>query len=152
MIKYLSPTNGKAEQATVKQDRTIEDLRNHNLQLELELTRTKLELLNLQRESAWTSSPKMVAADQSTTSGDNPTVKPTLKDLHQDPNVQSELKSLMDSLGEPVLVGLTEEEQDPARQLLEPTSSRGKRKRSPPLTKFHFPSGQRLTFLLCVFS
>ena len=33
----------------------------------------------------------------------------------------------MDSLGEPVLVGLTEEEQDLARQLLEPTSSRGKR-------------------------
>ena len=50
----------------------------------------------------------MVAADQSTTPDDNPTAKPTLKDLHQDPNVQSELKSLMDSLGEPVLVGLTE--------------------------------------------
>ena len=68
----------------------------------------------------------MAAADRSTTLGDNPTAKPTLKDLHQDPNVQSELKSLMDSLGEPVLVGLTKEEQDPARQLLEPTSSRGK--------------------------
>ena len=44
--------------------------------------------------------------------GDNPTAKPTLKDLHQDPNVQFELKSLMNSLGKPVLVGLTEEEQD----------------------------------------
>ena len=127
MIKDLSPTNGKAEQPTVKQDRTIEDLRNHNLQLELDLTRTKLELLKLQRESARNSPSKMVAADQSRTSGDNPTAKPTLKDLHQDSNLQSELKSLMDSLGEPVLdVGLTEEEQDPARQLLEPTSSRGK--------------------------
>ena len=126
MIKDLSPTNGKAEQSMVKQDRTIEDLRNHNLQLELDLTRTKLELLKLQREPAWNSSPKMVAAAHSTTPGTNPTAKPTLKDLHQDPNVQSELKSLMDSLGEPVLVGLTEEEQDPAPQLLEPTSSRGK--------------------------
>ena len=127
MIKDLSPTSDKAQQSTVKQDKTIEDLRNHNLQLELDLTRTKLELLKLQRESARNSSPKMAAADQSATPGDNPTAKPTLKDLHQDPNVQSELKSLIDSLGEPVLVGLTEEEQDPARQLLEPTSSRGKR-------------------------
>ena len=33
----------------------------------------------------------------------------------------------MDSLREPVLVGPIEEEQDPARQLLEPTSSRRKR-------------------------
>ena len=91
----------------VKQDRTIEDLRNHNLQLELDLTRTKLELLKLQREPARNSSPKMVAAAHSTTPGANPTAKPSLKDLHQVPNVQSELKSLMDSLGEPVLVGLT---------------------------------------------
>ena len=127
MIRDLTPTNSKAEQPTVKQDRTIEDLCNQNLQLELDLTRTKLELLKLQREPARNSPPKLVAADQSTTPGDNPTVKPTLKDLHQDPNVQSKLKSLMDSLGEPVLVGLAEEEQDPARQLLEPTSSRGKR-------------------------
>ena len=89
------------------------------MQLELDLTRTKLELLKLQRESARNSPPKLEAADQSTTPGDNPTAKPTLKDLHQDPNVQSELKSLMDSLAE--------KEQDPARQLLEPTSSRGKR-------------------------
>ena len=127
MIKDLSPTVGKAEHPTVTPDRTIEDLRNHNLQLELDLTRTKLELLKLQREPARNIPPKMVAADQPTNPGDNLTAKPTLKDLHQDPNVQSELKSLMDSLGEPVLVGLTEEEQDPARQLLEPTSSRGKR-------------------------
>ena len=31
IIKDLSPTNGKVEQSTVEQDRTIEDLRNHNL-------------------------------------------------------------------------------------------------------------------------
>ena len=118
MIRDLTPS--KAEQPTIKQDRTIEDLRNQNLQLELDLPRTKLELLKLQRESARNSPPKLEAADQSTTPGDNPTTKPTLKGLHQDFNVQSELKSLMDSLGEPVLVGLTEEQQDLARQLLEP--------------------------------
>ena len=120
MIRDLTPS--KAEQPTVKQDRTIEDLRNQNLELELDLTWTKLELLKLQRESARNSSPKLVEAAQSTTPN-NPTAKPTLKDLRQDRNVQSGLKSLMDSLREPVLVGLTEEKQDPARQLLEPTYS-----------------------------
>ena len=127
MIKDLSPTCDKAQQSTVKQDRTIEDLRNHNLQLELDLTRTKLKLLKLQQESAQNTFPKIAAAVQSAIPGDNPTAKPTLKDPHQDPNEQSKLKSLMDSLGEPMLVGLTEKEQDPARQLLETTSSRGKR-------------------------
>ena len=52
MIKGLSQTNGKAGRSTVKQDRTIEDLRNHSLQLEQDLTCTKLELLKLQRELA----------------------------------------------------------------------------------------------------
>ena len=33
----------------------------------------------------------------------------------------------MDSLGDPVLLSLTEEEQDPAQQLLEPSTSPGKR-------------------------
>ena len=47
MINDLSPMSGKAEQSMVKQDRTIEDLRNYNLQLELDLTCTKLELLKL---------------------------------------------------------------------------------------------------------
>ena len=82
MIKDLSPTNGKVEPSAVEQDRTIENLRNHNLQLELDLTRTKLELLKPQRESAPNSLPKMVAADKSTTPGDNPTAKTILKDLH----------------------------------------------------------------------
>ena len=69
MIKHLSPTNAIAEQSTVKQDRTIEDLRNNNLQLELDLTHTKLELLKLQRESAQSSPSKMVAANHSRPSG-----------------------------------------------------------------------------------
>ena len=116
----------KAEQPTVN-DRTFEDLRNQNLQLELDLTRTKLELLKLQRESTQPSAPNMATATTTTTPVGNPVAKPTLKNLQQDPVVQSELKSLMDSLGDPVLLGLTEEEQDPAQQLLEPSTSRGKR-------------------------
>ena len=35
----------------------------------------------------------------------------------------------MDSIGDPILLGLTEEEQDPAQQLLEPSTSRGTCKR-----------------------
>ena len=126
MIKDLSPTKFKAEQSTVEQERAVEDLRNQNLKLELDLTRTKLELLKLQQDSAQPSAPKM-ATTTTTTPNDNPIAKPTLKSLQQDPTVQSELKSLMVSLGDPVLLGLTEEEQDPAQQLLEPTISRGKR-------------------------
>ena len=46
LIQDLAPTSFKAE-PTVN-DRAIEDLRNRNLQLELDLARTKLELLKLQ--------------------------------------------------------------------------------------------------------
>ena len=126
MIKDLTPTSFKAEQPTVN-DRVFEDLRNQNLQLELDLTRTKLELLKLQRETTQPSAPNMATATTTTTPVRNPVTQPTLKNLQQDPVVQSELKSLMDSLGDPVLLGLTEEEQDPAQQLLEPSTSRGKR-------------------------
>ena len=126
MIKDLTPTRFKAEQPTVN-DGAFEDLRNQNLQLELDLTRTKLELLKLQRETTQPSAPNMATATTTTTPVGNPVAKPTLKNLQQDPVVQSELKSLMDSLGDPVLLGLTEEEQDPAQQLLEPSTSRGKR-------------------------
>ena len=72
IIKDLFLTNGKAEQRTVKQDRTTEDLWNHNLQLKLDLAHTKLEL---QRESVPNCPRKMVAAHQSRTSGNNPTPK-----------------------------------------------------------------------------
>ena len=118
-----------------------------------------------------------------------PYCKTNLKTLYQDPNVQLELKSPTDSLGEPVLVGLTKEEQDLPHQLLEPTTSRGKhpllipdfisflpivlqedretlfrtsddtkiiikssQEKNCHLTKFHFLSGQRLTFILFIFS
>ena len=126
LIQDLAPTSFKAEQPTVN-DRAIEDLRNRNLQLELDLTRTKLELLKLQRESKQPSAPKMATATATTTPDSNSVAKPTLKSLQQDPVVQSELKSLMDSLGDPILLGLTAEEQDPAQLLLEPSTSRGKR-------------------------
>ena len=48
IIKDLSPASYKTEQPTVENDRTIEELQNQNLQLELDLTRAKLELLKLQ--------------------------------------------------------------------------------------------------------
>ena len=61
MIKDLTPTSLKVEQHTVN-DRAINDIRNHNLQLELGLTRTKLELLKLQQETTQPSAPKMAVA------------------------------------------------------------------------------------------
>ena len=61
LIKDLTPTSFKTEQPTVNET-AIEDLRNRNLQLELDLTRTKLELLKLQRESKQPSAPKMATA------------------------------------------------------------------------------------------
>ena len=59
MIKDLSLMNGKVEQSKVEQDRTIKDLRNHNLQLELvDLTRTNLELLKLKTRISVEQSPQ----------------------------------------------------------------------------------------------
>lgn len=109
--------NFKAEQSLAEKDRTIKELQNHNLQLELDLTRTKLELLELQQDSSQSSAPKLETT-VTTTSDDNPIAKPTLESLQQDPTVQSELKSLMDCLGDPVLLVLTKEEQDPACLIL----------------------------------
>ena len=126
LIKDLTKTSFNAEQPTVK-DRVTKDLRNRDLQLELDLTRTKLELLQLQRESAQWSAPKMVSATATTTPDGNFVAKKTLKSLQQDPVVQSELKSLMDSSRDPILLGLTEEEQDPAQPLFKPFASRNKR-------------------------
>ena len=125
MIKDLTPTSFKAEQPSVN-DGATEDLRNRNLQLELGSSRTKLDLQRLQRESTQQNAPKMATTTTTTTPGGNSVAKPTLKSLQQEPVVQSELKSLMDSLGDPILLGLTEQEQDPAQLLLEPSTSRGK--------------------------
>ena len=119
LIKDLTTTSFKEEQPTVN-DRATKDFRNRDLQLELDLTRTKLGLLQLQRESTQPSASKMVSATTTTTPDDNLVAKTTLKSLQQDPVVQSERKSLMDSLGDPILLGLTEDEQDPAQPLLKP--------------------------------
>ena len=69
----------------------------------------------------------MVSATATTTPDGNFVAKKTLKSLQQDPVVQSELKSLMDSSRDPILLGLTEEEQDPAQPLFKPFASRNKR-------------------------
>ena len=69
----------------------------------------------------------MVSATATTTPDGNFVAKTTLKSLQRDPVVQSELKSLMDSLGDPILLGLTEEEQDPEQPLFKPFASRSKR-------------------------
>ena len=69
----------------------------------------------------------MVSATATTTPDGNFVAKTTLKSLQQDSVVQSELKSLMDSLGDPILMSLTEEEQDPAQPLFKPFASRRKR-------------------------
>ena len=103
-----------------------------NLQLELELTRAKLELAKLQRETLTVnnmrSESKMAVQPPTAAAPGDPPVKPTLKTLQQDPAVQTEMSDLLKSLGEPVLLGLTDAEQDPAQQLLEPeaTAVRGK--------------------------
>ena len=121
MIKHLTPLNHGAEQHNAEQIRASEEIRNQNFQLEL--TRTKLELTKLQRETTVIANPETKMATLSTTtatasSADPPSVKPTLKTLQQDPAVQMELTDLMNSSGEPVLLGLTDEEQDPVQQLL----------------------------------
>ena len=69
----------------------------------------------------------MVSATATTTPVGNFVAKTTLKSLQQDPVVQSELKSLLDSLGDPILLALTEEEQDPVQPLFKPFASRSKR-------------------------
>ena len=69
----------------------------------------------------------MVSATATTTPDGNFVAKTTLKSLQQDPVAQSELKSVMDSLGDTILLGLTEEEPDPAQPLFKPFASRSKR-------------------------
>ena len=120
------------EKHNVEQFRAMEDVKYQDLQLELELTRAKLELAKLQRETLTvnntSSESKMAGQPPTAAAPGDPHVKPTLKTLQQDPAVQTEMSDLLKSLGEPVLFGLTDAEQDPAQQLLEPeaTAVRGK--------------------------
>ena len=133
LIRHLTPVkHDGTEKHNAVQFRATEDVKYKSLQLELESTRGKLELAKLQRETLTvnnTSSESKMAVQPSTAAvpGD-PSVKPTLKTLHQDPAEQTEISDLLKSLGEPVVLGLTDAEQDPSQQLLEPeaTAVRGK--------------------------
>ena len=126
LIKDLTKTSFNAEQPTVK-DRVTKDLRNRDLQLELDLLAPNSSCCSYSESPRngvrlrWSRRPQqqhlMVILSQ----------KKTLKSLQQDPVVQSELKSLMDSSRDPILLGLTEEEQDPAQPLFKPFASRNKR-------------------------
>ena len=124
LIKHLKPVkHDGTEKHNAEQFRATEDIRCNNLQLELEPTRAKLELAKLQRETLTvnntSSESKMAVQPPTAAASGNPPVKPTLKTLQQDPAVQTEMSDLLKSLGEPVLLGLTDAEQHPAQQLLE---------------------------------
>ena len=96
LIKHLTPVkHDGTEKHNAEQFRATEDVKYKNLQLELELTRAKLELANLQRETLTvnnTSSESKMAVQPPTAAvpGDPP-VKPTLKTLQHDPAVQKEM-------------------------------------------------------------
>ena len=110
-------------------------LQNENLKLELELTRAKIELARTQSEVKQNTQSNMAASasahsntQQQGQSAVQQSTIPSLKTLQTDPAVQQDLKALEDSLGDPILLGLSDELEDPAQQLLEPgTSLRGKR-------------------------
>ena len=114
---------------------SISKLQNENLKLELELTRAKLELARVKSAMAHESQSKMAASNpaiantqsQGQCTTQRATVA-TLTTLQSDAAVQEELKALEESLGDPILLGLSDELADPAQKLLEPsTTPRGKR-------------------------
>ena len=114
---------------------SISKLQNENLKLELELTRAKIELARVKSTMADESQSKMAAPipvnvntqNQGQCATQRATV-PTLTALQSDTAVQEELKALEESLGDPILPGLSDELADPAQKLLEPnTTPRGKR-------------------------
>ena len=114
---------------------SISKLQNENLKLELELTRAKIELARVKSAMAHESQSKMAtpnAANVNTQNKGQCTTQrapvPTLTALQSDTAVQEELKALEESLGDPILLGLSDELADPAQKLLEPnTTPRGKR-------------------------
>ena len=114
---------------------SISKLQNENLKLELELTRAKIELARVKSAMAHESQSKMAAPNPANVNTQNQgqcttqrATVPTLTALQSDTAVQEELKALEESLGDPVLLGLSDELADPAQKLLEPsTTPRGKR-------------------------
>ena len=103
--------------------------------MELELTRAKIELARVKSAMAHESQSKMAAPNSATVNTRNQgqcttqrATVPTLTALQSDTAVQEELKALEESLGDPILLGLSDELADPAQKLLEPsTTPRGKR-------------------------
>ena len=114
---------------------SISKLQNENLKLELELTRAKIELARVKSAMAHESQSKMAAPNPANVNTQNQgqcttqrATVPTLTALQSDTAVQEELKALEESLGDPILLGLSDELADPAQKLLEPsTTPRGKR-------------------------
>ena len=114
---------------------SISKLQNENLKLELELTRAKIELAHVKSTMAHQSQSKMAAPNPANGNTQNHSqcttqraTVPTLTKLQSDTAVQEELKALEESLGDPILLGLSNELADPAQKLLEPsTTPRGKR-------------------------
>lgn len=147
LLESLTPEAGRRSAASDSKPRSltpaVEDelssdvlsLQHENLKLELELTRAKIELARTQSEVKQNPQSKMAApasADSNTQQHGRSAVQrstiPSLKTLQTDPAVQEDLKALEDSLGDPILLGLSDELADPAQQLLEPRPSlRGKR-------------------------
>lgn len=152
LLESLTPEAGRRSASSVSKPRGLTPeterrlssdvlrLQNENLKLELELTRAKIDLARTQSEVTQNTQSKMAAAPalaHGDTGGNTPqqgriaaqrSFIPSLKTLQTDPAVQEDLKTLEESLGDPILLGLSEDIADPAQQLLEPrTSLRGKR-------------------------
>ena len=131
--KLQSPnfTPGEEKQSSA----SISKLQNENLKLEIELTRAKIELARDKSAMAHESQSKMAAPNPAYGNTQNHgqcktrrATVPTLTTLQSDTAVQEELKALEESLGDPILLGLSDELADPAQKLLEPsTTPRGKR-------------------------
>lgn len=129
LLETLTPEAGKQSASSLSK------LKTKNLELELELTRARIELARLQSDMTHVAQSKMAATNPANVNTQNqgqnaarrPTI-PSLATLQTDTTVQEELKALEDSLGDPILLGISDELADPAQRLLEPsTTPRGKR-------------------------
>ncbi|XP_078363286.1 uncharacterized protein LOC144647358 [Oculina patagonica] len=147
LLESLTPEAGRRSASSVSKPRGLTPeterrlssdvlrLQNENLKLELELTRAKIDLARTQSEVTQNTQSKMAAAPalaHGDTGGNTPqqgriaaqrSFTPSLKTLQTDPAVQEDLKTLEESLGDPILLGLSEDIADPAQQLLEPRTS-----------------------------
>ena len=131
-IKLRIPTFTSEEEK--QSAASITKLQKENLKLELELTRAKIELARVKSAMTHESQSKMAASNPTNVNTQNQgqcttqrATVPTLSALQSDTAVQEELKALEESLGDPILLGLSDELADPAQKLLNPAPPRGKR-------------------------